>query len=151
MASVEELKGFKIFKGLNDRELELVANIAQEETHDAGVRMFEEKAKATHLYLVLDGKVEIKVKTADEDRVTVAEVTPGEILGWSVIVEPFVRTAGAWVVEKTKVLSLSAESLRDLFEKNNHIGYRVTKEIAAIISGRLKALDAKYAEKLQAK
>lgn len=149
MISIDDLKRFKIFQGLNDRELELIVKIAKEETFEANIRLFEEKANATELYLVLDGKVDIKVMGTDDERITIAEVKPGEILGWSAIVEPFVRTAGAWIEDKTKLITLRADSLKDLFEKNNHIGYRVMKDIAALISGRLKALDTKYTEKLR--
>jgi len=151
MASIDDLKKYSIFQGLNDRELELIVQIAKEETYEEGVRIFEEKAQAIDLYLVVEGEVDIKVKSADDDRITIAQVMPGEILGWSAIVEPHIRTAGAWVKGKTKLITLRADSLKDLFEKNNHIGYRVMKVIATLISDRLKALDKKYAEKLRGK
>jgi len=151
MVSIDDLKKFSIFQGLNDRELEQIVTIAKEESYEGGVRIFEEKAQATDLYLVLEGEVDIKVKGADDERITIAQVMPGEILGWSAIVEPNMRTAGAWVEGPTKLITLRADSLQDLFEKNNHIGYRVMKVIASLISGRLKALDTKYAEKLRAK
>jgi CRP/FNR family cyclic AMP-dependent transcriptional regulator len=149
MVAIDDLKRFKLFKGLNDRELELIVKIAKEETVEANVRLFEEKANATDLYLVLEGMVDVKVKGVDDERITIAHVESGQILGWSAIVEPHVRTAGAWIQKKAKLITLRADSLKDLFEKNNHIGYRIMKVIASLISERLKALDTKYAEKLR--
>jgi len=149
MISINDLRRFKLFKGLNDRELELIVKIAKEETVEADVRLFEEKANATDLYLVLEGMVDVKIKGVDDERITITHVEPGQILGWSAIVEPNVRTAGAWIQKKTKLIALRADSLKDLFEKNNHIGYRIMKVIASLISERLKALDKKYAEKLR--
>lgn len=149
MVSTDDLKRFAIFKGLNDRELDLIVDIAKEETVEADVRLFEEKAHATDLYLVLEGMVDVKVKGVGDERITIAHVEPGQILGWSAIVEPHMRTAGAWIQKKARLITLKADSLKDLFEKNNHIGFRVMKVIASLISDRLKALDTKYAEKLR--
>lgn len=149
MASIDDLKKYSIFQGLNDRELELIAQVAKEETYEGDVRIFEEKAQATDLYLVLEGEVDIKVLSPDNERITIAQVMPGEILGWSAIVEPNIRTAGAWVKGKTRLITLRADSLNDLFDKNNHIGFRVMKAIASLISDRLKSLNTKYAERLR--
>ncbi|MBA7710592.1 hypothetical protein ES703_119537 [subsurface metagenome] len=136
MVDIEKLKKFKIFKDLNQRELELIANIAEYEAYEAGKRIFEEKALATTLYLTLEGKIEIKL---------------GEIFGWSAVTEPYTFTAAAWTLEKTKFITFSGERLKDLFDKNNHIGYRVVKEIAVVISRRLKAMESKFVVTLRMK
>ena len=41
-------------------------------------------------------------------------------------------------IEATKVLSISADDLMALCEKDNHMGYIVMKNLASIISSRLK-------------
>jgi CRP-like cAMP-binding protein len=151
MVDREKLKSFKIFRDLNERETELIAGIAGEETYELGERIFAEKALATTLYLTLKGKVEIKVSGDCSEQVVIDRVGPGEIFGWSAVIEPYTFTAAAWTSEKTKLIALKGERLRELFVKNNHIGYRVIKEIAAVISRRLKALELKFAETVRAK
>lgn len=149
MVNIEQLKKFKIFKELNERELELIANIAKEETDEAGARIFEEKALARNLYLILEGKIEIKIHCAGDERVVVIDqIEPGEIFGWSAVTEPYTFTAAAWTLEKTKLIVLKGERLKELFEKNNHLGYRVVKEIASVISRRLKAAESKLAKNM---
>ncbi len=148
MVDIEKLKKFKIFKNLNERELELIANIAKEEMYEAGARIFAEKALATELYLTLEGKVEIKILGDSDEQVVIDKVGPGEIFGWSAVTEPYTFTAAAWTSEKTKLVVFKGERLRELFEKNNHIGYRVVKEIATVISRRLKAMESKFVETL---
>ncbi|MGB3340870.1 MAG: cyclic nucleotide-binding domain-containing protein [bacterium] len=144
MIDIKELSQFRIFKGLNERELELIAKIATKKVHEPGARLFEEKALATDLYLVLDGKVEIKIRGNEETQVVIDQIEAGEIFGWSVVAEPYTFTAAAWTLEKTKLIVLNGERLRDLFEKNNHIGYRIVKEITAVVSRRLKAMETKF-------
>jgi CRP/FNR family cyclic AMP-dependent transcriptional regulator len=143
MSVKDDLKKFKIFQGLNDRELDLIANIAREEAFDEGQRIFEEKALAANLYLALEGKVEVKLKGKDNTMVKIDEVGPGEIFGWSSIAAPSTFTAATWTLTPARIIVLNGRNLRDIFEKNNHIGYRILKEIAAVIARRLKAMQSK--------
>lgn len=151
MVDREKLKSFKIFRDLNERETELIAGIAREETYELGERIFAEKALATTLYLTLEGKVEIKISGDRSKQVVIDRVGPGEIFGWSAVIEPYTFTAAAWTSEKTKLIALRGERLKELFVKNNHIGYRVIKEIAVVISRRLKALESKFANTVRSK
>ena len=60
MVKGEKLRQFAIFKGLTDNELENIAEIAKKHEFPGEKRIFEEKSIATHLYLLLKGKVVIK-------------------------------------------------------------------------------------------
>lgn len=146
MVDVSIIKKFKIFKGLSDRELESIADIAQEETYEADSRLFEEKSLARNLYLTLEGKIEIKMRGNGVEQLAFDQVGPGEIFGWSAVTEPYTFTAAAWTLEKTHLIILKGERLLDLFEKNNHVGYRIMREIAAVVSRRLKATESKFIE-----
>lgn len=149
MVNVDQLTQFNIFKGLNEREIEILAGIAREETYDAGKRIFEEKALANNLYLTLDGQVEIKIRGDGDNYVIIDRIEGGDIFGWSAVVEPRTFTAAAWTTEKTNIIILGGEELGDIFEKNTHIGYRVVREIAAVISRRLKAMEKKFVETMR--
>lgn len=140
-AELADLKKFSIFDGLDDRDLQLIAEHAKEETYRKGSRIFEEKALATDLYMVIEGRIAIKMGNREVDY-----VEPGGIFGWSTVTEPYTFTAAAWVAEETRALVIRGEVLRDIFEKNSHIGYLVMREIASVISRRLKALRYKLSE-----
>jgi len=146
MITVEELKKFSVFEGLNERELELFVNIAKEETHESDSRIFAEKALAVNLYLLLEGKVEITLKCGNGELIKIDQVEPGEIFGWSAITAPCTFTAAAWTVEKTKLIVVKGERLINLFEINNHLGYRMLKKLSALISRRLRAMESKFVE-----
>jgi CRP/FNR family cyclic AMP-dependent transcriptional regulator len=141
MISLEELKKIEIFKELNDAELENIVEIAEKEKLDSGVRIFEEKSWATYFYIVEKGVVEIKMSRKKSGKqITIETVGPGEIFGWSSVTEPYNFTASAWTCEKTELLKLKGERLRDLFKKNNHIGYKFIMRVASVISSRLRHL-----------
>lgn len=146
MITIEELKKFKVFEGLNERELELFVNITKEETYESDSRIFEEKALAVNLYLLLEGKVKITLKCGNDELIKIDEVGPGEIFGWSAVTDPRTFTAAAWTVEKTKLIVVKGKRLIDLFEINNHLGYRMLKKLSALISRRLRAMESKFVE-----
>lgn len=146
MIAIEELKKHEIFSDLTDAELEVISEIAKKVNYEANKRIFEEKSLAANLYLVLKGKVEIRMsRDGGGKQITVAAINPHEIFGWSAVTEPFTFTAAAWTVEQTELLVFSGKLLLDLFKKNNHIGYKIMMKIAKVISSRLKQLSQKLA------
>ncbi|NIO29200.1 MAG: cyclic nucleotide-binding domain-containing protein [Candidatus Latescibacteria bacterium] len=142
MVDTDMLRTFEIFEDLNDRELEQVAALGVEETRDAGVRIFEENALASHLYLILEGKVDIRISAGAEEQIVVSRAGPGEAFGWSAVAEPHTFTAATWTSAPSHFVKFTSDDLRRLFEANNHIGYRVLKKITTVISKRLKSLEA---------
>lgn len=147
MVSIQELKEFEIFTELTDAELENICENAKKEVFDADKRIFDEKSWATNLYLVKDGRIEIKMSgKGGSNQITIDTIEPKEIFGWSAVTEPFTFTAAAWTKEKSNLIVLNGEVLLDLFKKNNHIGYKVMKEVASVISSRLRRLSQRMAD-----
>ena len=148
--SADRLKEFRVFQNLNDREVSLIAEYADEEVIPGGQRIFQEGSLATRLFLLEKGRVAIRM-AADKVRepLEVEVLHPGEIFGWSAVTEPYTFTAEAWTLEECKVIVLSSDVLRDIFKKNSHIGYLVMREVASVISERLKAMRRRFVELLQ--
>jgi len=82
------------------------------------------------------------------EQLTIDTIGPGDIFGWSAVAEPFTFTAAAWTVNKSRFIILNGEPLRDLFKKNNHIGYKIMFEISSVISSRFRQLGKKFVNTL---
>ncbi|HDJ23004.1 MAG TPA: Crp/Fnr family transcriptional regulator [Candidatus Aminicenantes bacterium] len=151
MIDLATLRKFDIFKGLTDAELENIQSIAKLEKFKANTRVFEEDSLAMKMYLVLKGRVEIRLKKAAGFMpITIDVVGPGEIFGWSAVTNPFTFTAGAWTVADSELVAINGEVLRKIFKINNHLGYKVMMQIAAVISKRFRSLSKKMVELLPA-
>lgn len=147
MVSKEDLRKFEIFGGLSDHELDLIREVAKKESYEGEKRIFEENSLAANLYLVLKGEVVIQMRGAkNRTQIPIDTIIPGEIFGWSAVTEPYTFTAAAYTLRPTEVIVIKGDLLRDLFRKNNHIGYLVMSKIAAIISSRLRRLNEKLVE-----
>ncbi len=137
MVSVETLNKFDVFKGLNNEELEKIARICREHTFEQGQAVFSEGSKAEDLYILQKGKVAIELEIRYSGRRVKAAITtlgPGRPISWAAVVEPHILTSSATCEEKAEVIAIKGADLLDLFQKDNHIGYVVMKNLAAVIS-----------------
>lgn len=139
MVSANELRKFNIFKRLTDTELENIRDIVKKEEHEIEKRIIVENSEASKLYLVLEGRVSIK-KRGDSGRreMVIDDAIPGEIFGWSAVVEAHIYTADVITTERSVFLTIDSSALRSLFERNKEIGYKVMTEMVSVISSRFK-------------
>ncbi len=145
LAGVEDLREFKIFEELNERELESIAKIAKIEELGAGAHLTQVGAAAANQYLIKSGKINILARGPQEKEIAVDEVGPGDVVGWSAVTGPYLYTASSITAEKSTLIVFNANKLRNLFEVNNHIGYRVLKGIGSVVARRLAAIWANCA------
>ena len=145
LVDAEVLRKFKIFEELNDRELEQIAHAAKTEELGPGANLTEAGFAATTLFLIIEGRVTLFVRGPKGQNVPVDELGPGQILGWSTLVGPYIYTATAITAEKVKLIAFNGSKLRQTFEINNHIGYRVLKGMGNVISKRIAAIENKCA------
>ncbi len=145
LTEADDLREFKIFEELNERELETVAAIAKTEELGKGARLTRAGSPASNLYLVKSGRVTIMSTDPGGKEVAVDEVGPGQVVGWSALTGPYIYTATTMTTEKSTIVVISGTKLRRIFEINNHIGYRVLKGIGYVVSRRLSGMEGKMA------
>jgi CRP-like cAMP-binding protein len=70
---------------------------------------------------------------------TVMTVGPGEIFGWSSLVEPYQLTASAYCATPVRVVAITASGVRALMTMSCSLGYRLMQKECQVASGRLRA------------
>ncbi len=146
MVEIDELRCCKILGDLDDRELAEVAKVATVEKRGAGSRVITEGTEAAALYLLREGKVEVRMTSRDGHEVVIDELGPGELFGWSAVLDHKTFRAAIWTVEDSTLIVMDGEQLRRLFEANNHIGYRVVRMIADIVARRMERMRARLVD-----
>jgi len=138
MVSIQDLKGFELFNGLEDAELGEIAKLCRERVCEPESICFTEGSKAEDLYLLRAGEVEIVFQSPRRcSKATVTIIGPGRVFGWSALVEPGILTASARCTKRAQVILIRGADLIDIFEKNSRIGYVVMKNLSAVIASRL--------------
>jgi CRP-like cAMP-binding protein len=141
------LEKIEAFKGFSESQLAKVKNLCAEIVFNENDRLFAEGDPATHLWLVIDGKVdlrfEIPVKefaTAEQTVFTV-HVTPqkplAETLGWSCFVSPYRMRLSAYCDSPAcRIILIPKEELLKIFEDDPLMGYRFMLYMITIVGSR---------------
>ena len=138
MVAPEIIESFLDFENLQENETRA---LAKEERYKPGEFIFYEGDPATELYLLLEGRIEMMVNTKVDgtQRAMVMSVGPGEIFGWSSLVEPYQLTASAHCATPVRVVAITASGVRALMTMSCSMGYRLMQKACQTASGRLRA------------
>jgi CRP-like cAMP-binding protein len=139
MVNIQVLKGFELFKGLNDKDLSKIAQLCRVHTLQEGDAIFKEGNRATDIHLLHSGKVDVTIWIREpwNKNVVVHRVTPGELFGWSALVAPYTYTASAECVEPGEEIIVGGHELLMMLDENPIVGYRIMTNLDTEISARL--------------
>lgn len=135
------LKTFSFFTGLSETELKSLSIIARPVSFQRGDIMFREGYPAHSLFLLVDGWVDITVKTDVQDKhdELVATLSPGDIIGWSALVEPYVYTGSALCASPVETIKFKGADLLGLFELDPNLCCVMMRRVCQVIATRLRA------------
>ena len=141
MVAPEIFEKFPSFSDFTQDEIKALAVLAEEEQYEAGEFIFREGGEATKTYLLLQGQVEMMMNTNGDGtrRAVVMTARPGEIFGWSSLVEPYQLTASAHCASRVRVAAIPASGLRALMTVSCALGFRLMQKACQVSSARLRA------------
>jgi CRP/FNR family transcriptional regulator len=101
-----------------------------------------ERERADRLFILCEGRVQLRVRLRSllesDAELTIEEVEPGRIFGWSSLVKQRQFTASARALERVRLMAIRSEDLNELFDRNAHVGFVVMKQLAEVIASRLR-------------
>jgi CRP-like cAMP-binding protein len=143
MVSPELCRRYAFFRDLSDEELRNVAMVSDEITAVASDVLFETEQPATALYLLVSGDVELWFVAVDRHEQDLrkefylSDVNPGEILGISALVEPYLYTSSARVTGASRLIKINAPELRHLCRGDCRLDAAVMHQVARAAMERL--------------
>jgi CRP-like cAMP-binding protein len=140
MVSPELLRRHRFFGGLNEDELTAIAMIAEDCSYPDAAVIFREGEKASQLYILISGAVDLiyEIHRADGvDTSFVGLINTGEPFGISAFVEPYAYGATARAHGPVKTLTIDSHALRALSELDCHLGYTIMRQVAVALAERL--------------
>lgn len=132
------LKNVYLFKGLSPRDMEMISAAGETLTLNPGDDIFSQSDKATAMYVIRLGSVKIHQRSSSGDNIEVANLGSGSHFGEMAFVDGEPRSASATAREKTELVVLHYEKLRQVLDKNPSIAVNFYKELAHFLCGRLR-------------
>jgi CRP-like cAMP-binding protein len=136
--SANHFADLSLFQDLTPEDRELVYPLFRVCRESAGNVIFEQGDPAIHLYVVIDGDVSILYKPDDGPEITISHVRSEGVVGWSSAIGSPVYTSTAVCSTECRLLCLSGDSLRKLYQEHPETGALILGRLAALIAERLK-------------
>ena len=140
MISNQILSQNKLFEGIPEKNLAAITKISEEITLTKGRLAFVEGSPAEHVFILLEGEIDIQVTlTSRPGSVTVAVINqPNQSFGWSGIVTPYTYTASALCKTDCRILAIDGKKLIQVLQQEPESGFIVMQRIAELIARRLR-------------
>jgi CRP/FNR family transcriptional regulator, cyclic AMP receptor protein len=131
------LQNVYLFKDLGPKELELLNEVAEQESFNPGDEVFCEGDAAHSLYVIKFGTVKIQ-RSGKSETMNVTTLGTGSHFGEIAFMDGEKRSATVSVIERTDVVKLDYEKMRTVLESNPLIAVKVYKSMAHFLCGRLR-------------
>jgi CRP-like cAMP-binding protein len=141
MVSAEWLKKAELFGALDNSQLNTLLSRSQVEDFPEGKIIFRQGDAALHLYVLIQGMVELTVKAEEKiDFMTSKIEREGAVFGSPSLMEPFRYNVTAICLKPSKVLVLNANHMKEAMEGDPKMGMEVMNKLASIYFSRLNDL-----------
>jgi len=144
----ERLKGVALFEGLTEEQIETVLSIGQETRWDEGETICTEGETGETIYIIYKGSIKVAKRLtlhqgAEEDDpsekvLTNLDATEPIIVGEVAMLTEPERSATITATTECTALVLTASDLRMLCHTDSALGFTLMKNLASILSNRLR-------------
>ena len=138
-ALMKTLENVHFLQGVSQKHLEQIASIAGVREYGESTVLFREGDSADSAYLVVSGRLSLELSPDSVYRKQLIDVGPGEMLGWSSLVERQRFAATAVVVEPTQLVRIDGARLRAMCDNDPQFGYEIVRRTMMALAKRLTA------------
>ena len=143
ISGTDVLRRNELFATIPERQLSKLKPICSEFAAVEDSMVFTEGMRVSHLYLLTDGRIALQKAMrvphgTGSRRTTIAVCQPGEVVGWSALVEPYKYTLSAVAWDSAHMVRMDSNMLRRALDMYPELGYAVMRTLAEVMSKRLR-------------
>ncbi|KUO15039.1 cyclic nucleotide-binding domain-containing protein [Streptomyces dysideae] len=139
-------KAIKLLTALPPPQRERLMSIAREVSFPEDTRIFEAGGTADRFWVVRSGAVSLDQRVTSLQRVTVASLGAGDLLGWSWLFPPYQWDFGAEAFSPVRAYEFEAAAVLKLCEEDPQLGLSLVRIVAEILAHRLEMTRGKLME-----
>jgi CRP/FNR family transcriptional regulator, cyclic AMP receptor protein len=138
---IETLQHCRLFNELDDKQLEVLAELVEEHHFHKGDYVCKEGAWGDSMYIVDAGEVKIIKKLDVEDTWEITVLRHGDFFGDVALIDGSTRTASAVALTHTTVLELYSRDFKKLISSCNDMSMRLYESLVKVLINRLRSTD----------
>lgn len=135
---IDFLTSMPIFDQLTAKELRLIAKHMNVIEVDSGEIIFNEGDKGDYVCFVVDGFMDVIKKSESGNNVVISTLAKGRSIGEMSIIDDSIRSATIKAKTKSTLVTLSKKKLNLILAENGHVGVKILKGIARLVSQNLR-------------
>jgi CRP-like cAMP-binding protein len=139
-------KAIKLLTALPPSQRERLMSLAREVAFPEDARIFEAGGTADRFWVIRSGAVSLDQRVTSLQRVTVASLGAGDLLGWSWLFPPYQWDFGAEAFSPVRAYEFDAAAVRRLCEEDPALGLSLVRHVAEILAHRLEMTRGKLME-----
>jgi CRP-like cAMP-binding protein len=129
------MQALSFFEGIDANVVREIDNASSVKTYRAGDTIFEKGSTAENLYILEQGEIHLLMKAKDDTRFNLDR--PGEVFGWSSLVENGVYTSTATAKADTSVRCIPKSDIDPIFDKNTGAAVHLYRKLGDVFSKRM--------------
>jgi len=141
----ETIRNHAFTRGLSDAQVAALASIASEVTFEDGEVVLADRERSQAFYLVLKGSVSVEL-CGSNFSVSVQALGPGQVFGWSALLDDHDTLFQVRAREFTTALRLGGEDLKAACDADPLLGKEILQRALAVVAGRVRATEIRFAE-----
>ena len=145
MTLEEVLRTHEFVRGLTDSQIATLAGMAQEVTFEDNEVILEAGQRSTSFYLLTAGSVAVELRTVAYV-VCVEALGPGQLFGWSALLDHQDTLFQVRAREHTTALRLDGARLKAACQTDSQLGNEVRQRALQVVAGRVRATEIRFAE-----
>jgi len=130
---------------LGEAQLEALASLATEVAFEEDELILADGQRSTSFYLLTSGSVAVQLRTSGFV-VCVEALGPGQVFGWSALLNHHDTLFQVRAREKTTALRLNGEALQARCKSDTSLGTEILQRTLKVVAGRVKATEIRFAE-----
>jgi CRP/FNR family cyclic AMP-dependent transcriptional regulator len=132
-----------LFADLELHLLSLVSGCAKNVHFGDGDMLFSEGDPADTFYLIREGQVAVDIFVPNNGGITIDTLDPGDVVGWSWLIEPHQAHFDARAVGRVRALQFDGDCLRGKCAEDPAVGYALLSRFVEVLVQRMEALQVR--------
>jgi CRP-like cAMP-binding protein len=145
LAPVSILQNHQFVRGLDRKQLESLAAHADQVEFKENEIVLVDGQHSSSFYLLVTGSVAIELR-ASRYAVCVEALGPGQVFGWSALLDHQDTLFQVRAREHTVALRIDGSTLQRLCREDPRLGTEILRRTLQVVAGRVKATELRFAE-----
>jgi len=145
----QNIRQLELFTSLSDDEIDILVKHAKIHSLVEDEVLFNEGDDGDFFAIVIEGRIEIKKLSDNDQPITIATLTSGATLGEMSLIDHETRSASAIAAEPSTVFILSRQSFDSLVDQSPRCGVTLIRKIATILCATIRRTSNLFADSIE--